>query len=508
MVGMAGTTGLEPATSDVTGRRSNQLNYVPACGLLLDYHTANGFGDGFVHIFAAATPVENRTHLYVIMLATRASYMSSSTLSRALFGALFLFSTAGMAQQGQGQAPAQGSPSPGPSTPAAPSPGQGTGRPGQPGQPGQQYPGRQPGQFPGNDPMQNRQQFPEMQRTFFFSGKVMLDDGTPPPEPVQIERVCNGVAKPEAWTDTKGRFSFQLGQNNAIMADASTSSDSGLFGGGPTMPGAPGGGRQITERDLMNCELRASLPGFRSDTYSLAGRRSLDNPDVGTLVLRRLAKVDGFTFSATSAFAPKDAKKAFEKGRDLMKKRKTDQAEKEFQKAVSTYPKYAAAWYELGVVYQSQQKLDDARKAYAEAIKADEKFITPYAQMSRIAAGEKNWEETVQYTSKVIKLNPFFAPEVYFLNGVANLNLRKLDDAEESAKEALKMDPKNTDPRFLNLMGVIHAQKGEYKQAAEALKKYLALAPKAGDAERVRGQIAQIEQELARSNGGAAAQAQ
>jgi hypothetical protein len=29
--GLAGTTGLEPATSDVTGRRSNQLNYVPAC---------------------------------------------------------------------------------------------------------------------------------------------------------------------------------------------------------------------------------------------------------------------------------------------------------------------------------------------------------------------------------------------------------------------------------------------------------------------------------------------
>ena len=27
---MAGWTGLEPATSDVTGRRSNQLNYHPA----------------------------------------------------------------------------------------------------------------------------------------------------------------------------------------------------------------------------------------------------------------------------------------------------------------------------------------------------------------------------------------------------------------------------------------------------------------------------------------------
>src|SRR5215831_16572765 len=38
---MAGTTGLEPATSDVTGRRSNQLNYVPAISLgLFDANTS------------------------------------------------------------------------------------------------------------------------------------------------------------------------------------------------------------------------------------------------------------------------------------------------------------------------------------------------------------------------------------------------------------------------------------------------------------------------------------
>jgi hypothetical protein len=29
LLGMAGTTGLEPATSAVTGQHSNQLNYVP-----------------------------------------------------------------------------------------------------------------------------------------------------------------------------------------------------------------------------------------------------------------------------------------------------------------------------------------------------------------------------------------------------------------------------------------------------------------------------------------------
>ena len=34
---MAGTTGLEPATSAVTGQRSNQLSYVPKCISLLGY---------------------------------------------------------------------------------------------------------------------------------------------------------------------------------------------------------------------------------------------------------------------------------------------------------------------------------------------------------------------------------------------------------------------------------------------------------------------------------------
>ena len=34
---MAGTTGLEPATSAVTGQRSNQLSYVPRCASRKSY---------------------------------------------------------------------------------------------------------------------------------------------------------------------------------------------------------------------------------------------------------------------------------------------------------------------------------------------------------------------------------------------------------------------------------------------------------------------------------------
>ena len=146
--------------------------------------------------------------------------------------------------QGGGQAPGP-SPSPGPVDP-------GGGRnPG--GQPGI---GQQPGQRPGPmDPRQQPQQFPEMQRQIYLSGKVVMEDGTPPPDQVVIERVCNGQPRPEGYTDSKGRFSFALGQNASMMMDASVSSAADDFpgtsgGANRQFGGIPGRGG-VSERDLM-----------------------------------------------------------------------------------------------------------------------------------------------------------------------------------------------------------------------------------------------------------------
>ena len=52
----------------------------------------------------------------------------------------------------------------------------------------------------------------------------MMYDGGAPPESVTIERVCStNSVRAEGYTDSKGRFSFNLGQNNGVFADASTS---------------------------------------------------------------------------------------------------------------------------------------------------------------------------------------------------------------------------------------------------------------------------------------------
>src|SRR6266851_8818406 len=121
------------------------------------------------------------------------------------------------------------------------------------------------------------------QRPIFISGKVALSDGTAPPDLVKIERVCNGTPRVEGRTDRKGRFSFELGRSLEFQDASSNGQDGfGIGGGGFGAPRGPGFGSSssIRERDLFGCELRASLPGYRSDSVTLANIHYMDNPDI------------------------------------------------------------------------------------------------------------------------------------------------------------------------------------------------------------------------------------
>src|SRR5579872_3223119 len=273
-------------------------------------------------------------------------------------------------------------------------------------------PGR-PGSGTGTSPLStSTSPFPgDAPHPILITGKVVLDDGSAPPPSVLLERVCAmGRPHPEGYTDSKGRFTITLGQEVGVMPDASETPNRN------EMPGAnPMGG--VRDSQLMSCDLRASLAGFRSDTISLAGKRYLDNADVGTIVLHRMANVEGLTISATSSLAPKDAKRAYEKGLEAVKKSKPDDAQREFEKAVVVYPKYAAAWFELGRVYEQRDHFDKAREAYNQSLAADSKYVNPYERLYLLAARDKNWQEVADTTDKVLRLNPYDFPGAYYYNG-------------------------------------------------------------------------------------------
>jgi tetratricopeptide (TPR) repeat protein len=347
----------------------------------------------------------------------------------------------------------------------------------------------------GNYPSNTNSPFPDSTspngntRPIFLSGKVVLDDGTPLGDRVLIESVCAGRRHAEGYTDAKGRFSFQFGQERNTFDDASEDS---TMSRGPGQRANQSGG--LRQNELQNCDIQASLPGFRSDAISLAGHRYLDNPELGTIILHRLAHVEGLTISVTSALAPKDARKDYEKGLEALKKNKVEEAQKDFEKSVQVYPKYAAAWFELGKIHEQAKQLDEAGKAYTQATAADPKYVNPYERLCVLAFKASRWPEVAEESDQIIHLNAYDFPQAYFFNAVANLRLNKLDLAEKSAREAVKLDTKGENPQVNYVLGAVLAGEGDFAGAAEYLRAYLKAAPNDPDIERIRQQLADIEQ--------------
>ncbi len=332
----------------------------------------------------------------------------------------------------------------------------------------------------------------------FLSGKVVMENGGPPPEKVTIERVCNGRARREGYTDSSGSFSFQLGAMPTAFQDASTSTVRDL-GSSRTdmMNDMTGQNTRISQRDLMTCDLRANLAGYRSDSLSLAGRNAMDAPGVGVIVLHPIGKVEGTTVSMTSMRAPKDARKAWEHGHKDLQEHKVDKAEQEFEKALEIYPNFAEAMLGLGDVYFIEKRYDDAEKEYERAIAADSKFIPPYFQLAKIAAQHKDWARMAKLTDQALALNAYEYPATFFFNAVAYYELGDREKAEKSARNGVRLDSQHRIPDLQMILARLLLDRKEYSEAAELLKTFLKLVPTGPASDSARAELAQTEAILA-----------
>jgi len=338
----------------------------------------------------------------------------------------------------------------------------------------------------------------------FLSGRVQADDGQPLPELAKIERVCNGVPHAEGYADASGNFSIQMRSESGTFQDASENGGFASTGMGSlgTQGGQPGtnSSQSGNVRRFQNCELRATLSGFRSQSVSLAYRRTTDSPDVGTILVHRTGPDEGGTLvSARSLAAPKEAKKAFEKGMKAIQKRSDLEARTYFEKAVEAYPVYAEALCELGKLQIRGGQPGIARAFLARASQSDPQYVEPYLQLSLLAFQEGKWTELAGLTDKAVKLDPIDYPQLFLFNAVANFSLHRYSEAEQSIRQAERLDAGYRFPQIAHLYAAILAQRHEYTAAAERLRLYLRLAPDAGDAGDASAQLAEIERQTARS---------
>jgi VWFA-related protein len=188
---------------------------------------------------------------------------------------------------------------------------------------------------------------------------------------------------------------------------------------------------------------------------------------------------------------PKEARRAFEKAAAALKAKRTDEAIRDYEQAVTVFPGYAEAWYELGKLRLEQQQPDAARKALESAIQADPKYAGAYMTLAILEHAARRWKQLVDVTDALVRLDAIDFPQAWLLNSVGNYNNRNLEAAEKSAREAERLDPRRKFPETWRLLGLILAQRGDFAGEADQFREYLRLVPSGPDSEAIRAKLAE-----------------
>jgi tetratricopeptide (TPR) repeat protein len=337
----------------------------------------------------------------------------------------------------------------------------------------------------------------------FLGGRLAANDGAPLPNDALVERVCNNRVRQEVYASPHGDFTMQLGSRADSFPEASADATS------PSNLASTNSIMGIPRHELENCDLRVSASGFHSRDVTLLGLdTSGGSVDVGLIVVERGKKLEGATLSAAPYQAPKDARRAYEKGLQAEQNGKLADAHKYFETAVVLYPRFVNAWFQLGTVLQKEKQKDAARKAYTQATTLDTRFLPPYLFLASMAYEAENWTEVLRLTGHLLALDPLKQTDVtvytldldplnyaeaYFFNSFANYKLNKIADAEKSALQAEHLDLRTHFPQLHLLLAEIFARKNNYARAITEIQIYLALAPQAKDAAQQRENLANLE---------------
>jgi Flp pilus assembly protein TadD len=335
-----------------------------------------------------------------------------------------------------------------------------------------------------------------------LSGQVVLPDGSPPPAEATIFRVCRGQQFPEGYTLPDGTFSFRLGRGTYVaMEDASTygvDSRGRASGDTLTVGGITGDSERFSTMknagsvDLTGCEIRAVLDGYTAEAIPLARRNVFDNPDLGVIVLHPVvASGAGDSVSATTALAPKTAKKNFEKGqKELSAGGDPAKAAEHLRKAVEEHPTFAEAWEQLGLALIRMRDEPGALEAYRMAVQSDARYVKPYPALIRLLMRAQQWQELADATAGYLRMNPA-GREERFYQAIALANLGKPMEAEAALEPLFATPGVDPDPQTRHFKASLLARRGDYQAAAVQIEAFLAAAPQDPRAEEARRMLAE-----------------
>ncbi|HKQ93893.1 MAG TPA: tetratricopeptide repeat protein [Blastocatellia bacterium] len=287
-------------------------------------------------------------------------------------------------------------------------------------------------------------------------GRVSLPDGNPASRVLVKVEMASGL-KREILTDDYGRYEIR-----GVSA--------GRYQVSATNPDAP---EQYSERAESD-STRAFSNRVQIDVY-------LRLPLHGD---KREAKPGTVSVAEATQNIPKAARKAYDQGVKLQKENQGEKALTAFNQAVELYPEYFQALTERANLLMGRNQLTEAAADFERALRLNEKYVPAVRGLGYCQIQQKQFDAAVSNLERAFVMEPK-VPLTLLLLGYANLSLSRYEPAKQCLEEALKLGPESAARSHVYLAEVFaHEQK--FKEAADSIRRYLALKPDAADADGLR----------------------
>jgi tetratricopeptide (TPR) repeat protein len=314
----------------------------------------------------------------------------------------------------------------------------------------------------GQHKIQGRIYFPSGRRSDAASVKVTLES--------------TSSEKLSVISDLNGSFSFQSLSPGSYDLTVDAGKDYELARESVVIEGFGVHNRTIPSAELA----RANVPRTFNVIFNLRLKRGV-NSDAKPGV-----------YNASLANLPKPAVEAYEKALESARSGDSKKAVEQLREAISYYPEFTLAFNELGVQYLKLGQAGKAAEALRASLRIKPEEFTPRLNYGIALLEKKETLEAEAQLRQALKLNDAsWAAHMYL--GIALISTRNYVEAENELQRTLTLAGDNLSlPHYY--LGGIYWHRGDHKRAADELEKYLQLAPKAAEAERIRVTIKELRE--------------
>lgn len=196
-----------------------------------------------------------------------------------------------------------------------------------------------------------------------------------------------------------------------------------------------------------------------------------------------------------NATVPKSAQDLYTKALQLSALGDSKGAIEQLKLAVAQHPDFMEALTELGILYLKLNDLEKADESFLAALKIKPDAFEPQVNRGILLVRAKRFDEAEKVLVSAVKAKQDSAVAHFYL-GRALTNLKRYDEAEKEFNSAITLGGDEMKEAH-RMLGSMYLEKGDDKRAVAALEAYLALAPAAPDAEKLRTVIKQLKEQEA-----------